>query len=100
MIIKGGQVFILEDDVLPVVTITKAIIFMEMPDDSSMDEMAQYLNKRCGNGTTITDCTFQTVESWADERMRKAIGNAKSDLHLKSAPLGRRIMEFFGMVKA
>lgn len=98
MIIRGGHVFILDDDVLPVVTITKAIIFMELPASASLDDMTSYLSERCARGSMVNDCTFRTIEGWAKERARQSIGNAMSEVHLKAAPLGQRILAFFGRV--
>lgn len=86
MIIHGGQVFVMEDDILPKVTITGATIVMECA-DGSLDGMKEFISDRVGRGSDITDCNFMPIDRWANQKAKEGLAKAKSDLHIKQAPI-------------
>lgn len=73
MVILGGQVQILERDTLPSVTITGAVIIVELPKGSSMNDYSEYLTARVGPGSSITGCTFRSIEYWAEQKAEESI---------------------------
>lgn len=96
MIIRGGRIFILDGDVLPKVTITDATIIMECA-DPSLDGLKEFICARIGRGSEVNACTFVPMSHWAEQRTKEGIDNAKSDLHLRQAPVMQRIRKFIGL---
>lgn len=96
MIIRGGKIFVMDDDVLPKVTITDATIIMETA-DSSLDWLKEFISERIGRGSEINSCTFVPIGDWAESKSKEGIAKAKNDLHLKNAPIMSRLKKALGL---
>ena len=94
MIIRGGQVFILEDDIAQNLSITGSTVIVDLSDGSTISEREEYLANRLGVGSEVRDCTIRTLSKWANERAAESISRSKSDVHLKAAPIMQRIRKF------
>ena len=93
MIIRGGQIFVLEEDLLPRVTITNAMIIMECT-DASLEGMKDFICARIARGSEISNCTFVPLSHWSEQKMKEGIQQAKTDLNLKQAPVLKGLRKF------
>lgn len=99
MIIRGGQVFVMEEDILPKVSITGATIITECS-DASLEGQTAFVSERVGRGSEINSCTLIPIERWAKGKANEGISRAKSDLHLAQAPIMQRIRKFLRLEAA
>lgn len=94
MIINGGQVFILDDDILPKVSITGATVILDVSETAEMAEMVRYINHRVGGGSSATNCTFTSLAKWSGQRAKESISHAQADSKVQDDAKGK---SFFGI---
>lgn len=86
MIIRGGQVFILDNDTFHGVSFTDSQVVMDVAENASQDDYSMYIGIRA-KGCNFLNCHFIPMQTWAKQKAKESIATVKSDLHLKQAPI-------------
>jgi len=73
MIIRGGQIHIFDKDVLPTITVTGAVVVMDVPESAGGQEFADFLRARIGPESSVTYCSFRSAENWSRQQAKESI---------------------------
>lgn len=69
------------------VTITDARVYVEVPRDSTTEQIYAFVRSRVGDGSQITECVFRTFDSWAGDRTAELLNKSAVVLDDDNGPL-------------
>lgn len=95
MIIRGGRVFIMRNDALPIVTISNADVILELTSAEATEGLEDFINARVGSGSLLTHCNIMTWDFWSEQEAKENIVKVGLPRRIRTRTIMQRIRKFF-----